>query len=143
MALPMLRTIDVQGDRVTFDFDWMGAARTVRLGVTEHRPAIEPSVQGESIGHFEGNTLVIDTIAFAPHPEGAGFGVPSGEGKRLTERLTLEASGTRLTYEFTVEDALSLTEPVTYSMAWLHRPDLEPSGQACDEQLATRFLSER
>lgn len=142
MALPMLRTIDVHADRVSFDFDWMGASRTVRLDATEHPRDLAPTLQGHSIGRWEGDTLVIETVGFVPHPEGAGFGVPASDGKRLIERLTLTADRSRLDYEFTVEDAFSLTEPVTYRMQWVHRPDLQPSGQECDEALATRFLRE-
>jgi len=51
-------------------------------------------------------------------------------------------SRTSLTYRFTVEDASALTEPVTRSIQWSYRPDLEPSGQACDPEVATRFLRE-
>jgi hypothetical protein len=142
MALPMLRTVDVRTDRISIAFDWMGASRIVRLDVAEHPRDLEPTLQGHSIGRWEGDTLVIDTTGFLPHDEGAGFGVPSGDGKRLVERLTLTADRSRLDYEFTVADAFSLTEPVTYRMQWVHRPDLQPTGQACDEEIATRFLRE-
>ncbi len=142
MALPMLRTIAVSGDRVSFAFDWMGASRTVRLDLAQHPGDLEPTLQGHSIGRWESDALVIDTVGFLPHEEGAGFGVPSGNGKRLVERLTLTADRARLDYEFTVEDPFSLTEPVTYRMQWVHRPDLQPSGEACDETIATRFMRE-
>jgi hypothetical protein len=141
MGLPMLRTIEVGADRVSFTFDWMGASRIVLLGA-EHPRDLQPTLQGHSIGRWDGDTLVIDSIGFTPHEEGAGFGVPSGEGKHLVERLTLLPDRSRLVYEFTVEDSLSLKEPVTYSMQWVHRPDLQPTGQECDRELATRFLRE-
>jgi hypothetical protein len=142
MALPMLRTIEVLPDRVSFAFDWMGATRTVALDAAEHPAGIAPTLQGHSIGRWEGDALVIDTVAFLPHEEGAGFGVPSAGGKRLVERLSLTDDRTRLDYEFTVHDSFSLTEPVTYRMQWVHRPDLQPSGDDCDEALAERFLRE-
>jgi hypothetical protein len=143
MALPMVRTIDASDDRVQIDFDWMNAKRVIRLDRAEHPSELEPTLQGHSIGRWEGDTLVIDTIAFAPHEEGAGFGVPAGPEKRLIERLTLTDDRTRLSYEFTVTDPLSLREPVTYAMEWIHRPDLTPTGEACDRQLAERALHER
>jgi hypothetical protein len=143
MGLPMLRTIDVDVDRVTIDFDWMGGARVVHLDMAEHPAELKPTLQGHSIGRWEGDTLVIDTVGFTPHEEGAGFGVPGGPDKRLIERLALAADPSRLSYEFTVEDPLSLTEPVTYRMEWVHRPDLQSTGQDCDRELAERFLSER
>jgi hypothetical protein len=142
MALPMLRTIDVSDDRVGIDFDWMNAKRLVRLDLTEHPSGLQPTLQGHSIGRWDGETLVIDTIAFAPHEEGAGYGIPSGAQKRLSERLTVSDDRSRLAYEFTVTDPLSLTEPVTYAMEWIHRPDLTSTGQACDRELAERALNE-
>lgn len=142
MALPMLRTLKVDDDAVTMRFDWMNAERTVYLNKDEHPDAPEPTLQGHSLGHWEGKTLVIDTVGFAPDREGAGFGVPSGTSKRLSERLSLSSDGQRLTYEFTVTDPLSLLQPVSHSMQWIHRPDLEPTGDQCDPDIATRFLRE-
>jgi hypothetical protein len=60
----------------------------------------------------------------------------------LVERLTLSADQTALIYEFTVEDPLSLTEPVSRSLQWAYRPDVQPTGQQCDTEIATRFLRE-
>jgi hypothetical protein len=88
-------------ERLTIAFDWMGASRTVLLVVAEH-PRVTPSLQGSSIGRWDGDTLVIDTIGFTPHDEGAGFGVPGGEAKHLVERLTLTSDRSRLAYAFTV-----------------------------------------
>ena len=59
----------------------------------------------------------------------------------MIERFTLDADRATLTYEFTVEDPLSLTEPVTRSFQWAYRPDLEPTGQQCDTGIATRFCA--
>jgi hypothetical protein len=140
MALPMMRTIEVSPDTVTLRFDWMNGLRIVHLNINEHPAGVVPSPQGHSIGQWVGKSLVIDTVAFTPHREGAGFGIPSGASKHLIERLTLDADGTTLTYEFTVEDPLSLTEPVTRSLRWAYRPDLEPTNQQCDAEIATRFL---
>jgi len=140
MGLPALRTIDVRPDAVTLRFDWMGAERTVHMNLAKHPANLAPTLQGHSIGHWEGATLVIDTVAFAAHREGAGFGVPSSEQKHLTERLTLRDDRTSVDYQFTVEDPASLTAPVTRTMQWVYRPDLETSGQQCDPEVAKRAL---
>ena len=140
MALPMLRTIEVGDAAVLFRFDWMSAARTVHLDEAKHPVDVAPSLQGHSIGWWEGKTLVVDTIGFAPHREGAGWSLPSGKSKHLVERFTLNEDRGSLTCEFTIEDSVSLTQPVTYSMRWAHRPDLKASGQECNAEIATRFL---
>jgi hypothetical protein len=140
MALPMMRTVEVGADTVTMRFDWMSAVRVVHMNLKEHPAGVAPSLQGHSIGRWDGATLVIDTVAFTPHREGTGFGIPADARKHLVERLTLDADRATLTYEFTVEDALSLTAPVTRTLQWAYRPDLEPTGQQCDTGIATRFL---
>jgi hypothetical protein len=142
MTFPVLLTIDEQRDALTMRFDWMNGERTIHLNLAEHPANLAPSLQGHSIGRWDGATLVIDTVGFLPNREGVGFGIPSGDSKHLTERITLNEDRTSVTYEFTVEDPLSLTEPVTRSVQWAYRPDLEPSGQSCDTEVATRFPRE-
>jgi Family of unknown function (DUF6152) len=142
MAFPALLSINVGPDVVRLRFDWMNGERTVHMNLTEHPTDLAPSLQGHSIGRWDGEALVIDTVGFTPHREGVGFGIPSGEGKHLTERITLDEDRTSITYEFTIEDRLSLTEAVTRSVQWSYRPDLQPSGQQCDPEIARRFLRE-
>jgi hypothetical protein len=141
--LAMLRTIDVRDDRVVMkiDSDGSDATRTIYLTLAEHPANVEPSLFGHSIGRWDGDTLMIDTVAFTPHRIGIGFGVPSGAGKHLIERLTLTADRLQLRYELTVEDPEYLTTPATYTAVWDHRPELTP-GSACDPENSERFREE-
>jgi hypothetical protein len=141
--LAMLRTIDVRADRVVMkiDSDGSDATRTIYLNLAEHPADVEPSLFGHSIGRWDGDTLVIDTVAFTPHAIGIGFGIPSGSGKHLIERLTLTDDRLQLRYELTVEDPEYLTTPATYAAMWDHRPDLTP-GSACDPENSERFREE-
>jgi hypothetical protein len=138
---PDLRTIEVDDATVTMRFE--GAVgvdmhRIVHLN-QPHPAGVAPSLMGHSIGHFEGDTLVIDTIAFTPHHVGVLF-MPSGPSKRLAERLTLKPDRLQLEYSFTVEDPDILTAPLSYTALWDHRPDLHPSGAPCDPDIARRPL---
>jgi hypothetical protein len=141
-TLPELRTITL-GDAVVVRFDAEGVdvVRTIRLDQTSRPVDAEPTVQGHSIGRWDGATLVVDTMGFAVHPAGLGMGLPSGPRKHLVERFTLTQDGLHLEYVFTVEDPDYLAEPISYAMTWDHRPDLEHSGVACDPQIARRFLA--
>jgi hypothetical protein len=141
--LAMLRTIDVRDDRVvmTIDSDGSDATRTIYLDLAEHPANVEPSLFGHSIGRWDGDTLMIDTVGFTPHHIGIGFGIPSGAGKHLIERLTLTADRLQLRYELTVEDPEYLTTPATYTAMWDHRPDLT-QGSACDPKNSERFREE-
>ena len=141
--LAMLRTIDVSDDRVVMkiDSDGTDATRTIHLDLVEHPANVEPSLFGHSIGRWDGDTLVIDTVAFTPHHIGIGFGIPSGAGKHLIERLTLTADQLQLRYDLTVEDPEYLSSPATYTALWDHRPDLVP-GAPCDPRNSERFREE-
>lgn len=77
-------------------------------------------------------------------PSGIGFGVPSGAGKHLVERLALAADRRHIDYSFTLEDPEYLAEPVSFSSVWEHHPELSISSDAepCDPEIAARFLEE-
>ena len=141
-VLDELRTIEIAKDEVVMRFDNTGdhVDRIIHMDA-KHPADVQPSLQGHSIGRWEGDTLVIDTIAFEPNPSGLGINVPSSAGKHLVERLTLTADRTRLRYETTVEDPVYLTGPATLAQQWDHRPDLEFSQDvgACDPEVARRY----
>jgi hypothetical protein len=93
-----------------------------------HVPAQVTKWLGDSVGHWEGNTLVIDTTNFDPGREWRG----STSGMHLIERLTITDPHT-LKYEFTVEDPTTWTRPWTAENVW---PRIEPGIYefACHEQ---------
>jgi hypothetical protein len=141
-VLDELRTIEIGADEVVLRFDNTGdhVVRTVHMGA-QHPADVQPSLQGHSVGRWDGDTLVIDTIAFEPNPSGNGANVPSSPGKHTVERLTLTAERTRLRYEVTVEDPVYLSAPATLTQQWDHRPDLEFSqnSEPCDKDVAARY----
>ncbi len=141
-VLDELRTIELGDNEVLMHFENSGdpVLRTIHMN-TEHPAGVQPSLHGHSVGRWEGDTLVIDTIAFEPNSSGLGGSVPSSAGKHAVERLTLADDSTRLRYEVTVEDPMYLTEPATLAMQWDHRPDLDfsPAEEACDPNVAARY----
>jgi hypothetical protein len=141
---PQLRTIEIGAATVVFRFDADGLAveRTVHLDRRDHPNDLEPSLQGHSIGWWDGPTLVVDTVGFAPHSSGTVLGIPSGPMKHLIERFSLTEERLQIRYEFTLEDPQFVAQPVTYAALWNHRPDLELSNVACDVETARRFLQE-
>jgi hypothetical protein len=143
MLLPELRTIEVSATTVVMSFEAEGLhqRRIIQLNV-EHPERLEPSLLGHSIGRWEGDALVIDTVGITPQRRG-GFWVPSTASTHLVERLILTADKRRLEYTFTVEDPAYLTDPISYTAMWDHRPDLQPSTAApCDPGNARRTLVE-
>lgn len=142
-VLDEMREIQIGEDEVVLHFDNTGdhVRRIVHMNA-EHPADVEPTRQGHSIGWWEGDTLVIDTVAFKPDPSGLGGNVPSSAQKHTVERLTLTEERTRLRYEITVEDPVYLTKPASLAQQWDHRPDLpfSPASEACDPEVAERYI---
>jgi hypothetical protein len=70
---------------------------------------------GDSRGHWEGNTLVVDTINFTDAGTGFAIGASTDESFHLVERFTRRDAKT-LIYEFTVNDPTLWTRPWTASV---------------------------
>jgi hypothetical protein len=141
MIDPDIKQISTRDGAITIAGGY-AAERTIHMNVTTHAGA-SPSVQGHSIGRWEGSTLVIDTTHFASHKTGNGYtGVPSGAMKHLVERLTLDEGGTTLTYDFELRDPEFLAAAVSGQVRWAHRPDLEFVPEECDLETARRFIKE-
>ena len=140
MILPGFRSIEVRDDTVTIRGEDAAVDRVVHLDVATH-DGVAPSVQGHSIGRWDGGTLVVDTALFAPHRLGNGGGLPSGARKHLAERFAVNAQG-GLTYSFELEDPEFLKQPVTGTTEWLYRPDVDYVPTPCNPDNARRFLAE-
>ncbi|HET8698747.1 MAG TPA: hypothetical protein VFO94_14760, partial [Gammaproteobacteria bacterium] len=145
--LPSVREITLGDNEVRIRYDTGGveAVRTIHLDRNDHPADVEPSLLGHSIGRWDGKALLVDTVAFTPDARGiAAIGIPSGPGKRMTERFTLAADGRSIRREVTLEDPQFLTAQVSYLMVWDYRPDLEFSSAAerCDSEIADRFLED-
>jgi hypothetical protein len=92
--------------------------RVIPLDAQPHLPASIRQWRGDSRGHWEGNTLVVNTINF--DSRGAFFG--STESLRVIERFTRTAEDTLL-YEFTVEDPATWIKPWTAQLPMMKDPN--------------------
>jgi hypothetical protein len=141
-VLDEMRSIKIGKNEVVLHFDNSGdhVLRTVRMN-SKHPANVRASRHGDSIGRWEGDTLVIDTVGYEANPSGNGLNVPSSADKHTIERLTLTKERTRLLYEITIEDPAYLTQPATLTQQWDYRPDLKfsPPSEACDEAIAKRY----
>jgi hypothetical protein len=140
-----MRQIVVNDDSVVFRFDNSGdaAQRLVRLDLEQHPTDLAPSLFGHAIGRWEGETLVIDSVGYAPHASGLFSGFPAGAGKHMVERLTLTADRTQLRYDISITDPEYLAEPATHSMLWDHRPDLDFASEPCDPEVSARYREDQ
>ena len=80
-----------------------------------HSPDPDPSFHGESIGHWEGDTLVVDTVGFLPQvflPVSESVGIPNDGDMHIGERIHLIAPDT-LAFDLTIDAPHILTRPWT------------------------------
>jgi hypothetical protein len=92
------------------------ASRTVRLiYLDETHPAnLEPTFMGHSVGRWEGDTLVVDTIGLRPNWLDI-TGAPASERMRVVERIRKIDGGQRL------ENLLTISDPKMYTRDWTAR----------------------
>src|SRR5262249_23648880 len=139
MMLPGFKSIEIRDATVLVRGELDRVERVIHLDLHSHDGAAA-TVQGHSIGAWEGNTLVVDTARFAEHRLGLAAGLPSSSAKHLIERFEPGPGGRTLTYRFKVEDPEYLTGAVEGTMHWLARPDAEFMPLECDLATARRFL---
>ncbi len=95
-------------DYVAIEIEMDHDTRIIPIDSNAH---VSPSVQqwlGDSHGHWEGDTLVVETTNFTDKTRFRG----SDENLRLTERFTRTAADT-LMYRFTLDDPTAFTKPWT------------------------------
>jgi hypothetical protein len=83
-----------------------------------HSKTPKPSWYGESVGHYEGEWLVVDTIAQDTRTFIDNFRTPHSEKLHVVERYHLIDGGKTLEAEVTVEDPASFIQPVHIQMHW-------------------------
>ena len=148
-----------QRDKVTFLYDYDHQVRHVRMN-QPHPAQVTPSWYGDSVGHYEGDMLVIDTVGFKVGPFAMvdRFGTPHTSALHVVERYRLLdydaakegmerdahenqiAMGTRdetvrgkyLQLQFTVEDEGVFTMPWSATITY-GRPLIEWPEFVCAE----------
>jgi hypothetical protein len=98
-------------DTVTILVEMVHDARVVRIG-GEHLPNNIRKWMGDSIGHYEGDTLVVETTNFNEQQNFRG----ASENLKVVERFTRIGPG-QILYRFTVEDPTTFEKPFTGEIA--------------------------
>src|SRR5215467_10254905 len=96
---------------IVFAWDTAGATRIIHLDDRKHVPANIRLYQGDSIGHWEGEVLVVDTTSQAGGWWDASGAVHS-DASHVVEKFTFKDAN-NIGYEAVVEDPIALTRPMT------------------------------
>jgi hypothetical protein len=114
--------------------------RTIYMDVQTHPKDLAPTYYGHSIGHWEGDTLVVDTRGFNESFWFDRSGLPHTEQLHTVERFTRSDSKT-MKYEITIDDtgAYTTTWSSSFLLGW--DPEQELFEYICqDNNLATDLL---
>ena len=90
-------------------YEYMSTFRVIPLNA-EHPDDMLPSYTGNSVAHWEGDTLVVDVVGFNDKTWLAGTGTFHSDALHITERYT-RVDSDRIDYEVTMEDPNVLTKP--------------------------------
>ncbi len=104
-------------DEITILYTDDQAVRHVYMNEAHLNP-LARSWYGHSVGHFEGNTLVVDTFGFHNRPEAMidHYGTPVSDGLHIVERFYMLDDGNRLHVDFTVDDPNVFKKPWSMTM---------------------------
>jgi hypothetical protein len=92
----------------------------------------QPTWQGYSIGRWDGDTLVVDTIGQNGKTWLDMRGLPGTEELHVVERLTRPTIG-RMEIKVTIDDRKAYTRPWDVNMAWTLVPDTDVIESICEE----------
>jgi hypothetical protein len=108
-----LEIIQLPG-RILMIFEYDHIVRQIYTDGREHRTDLAPSWMGDSVGHWEGKTLVVETNQFNDKTWIDRIAVPHSEEMTLTERIYLNDQG-QLQVDMRVVDPVALAKPWEFS----------------------------
>jgi hypothetical protein len=96
-----------------------------------HPDELEPTYNGDSIGRWDGGTLVIDTAGFNDVTFIDATGIPHSDALHVTERLSLRDRGNTLRDVITIEDPKSYQKPWSFTVDFARREDVRLMEDVC------------
>jgi len=100
--------------RVIILYEAHHAFRIIPADGRQHPDDLEPSYLGDSVGRWDGDTLVVDVTGFNTNTWLAGVGTIHSDQLHVTERYTRDTPDT-IVYDVTIED------PVVFTKPWLQQ----------------------
>jgi hypothetical protein len=133
MTMPREKILVLQSeDEITILYEMPRMTRRVRMNVG-HPEELPPSYVGDSVGHWEGNTLVIDSRGFNGYAELDARGQPTSAALHTVERLTLSEDGSGISIEVTITDPEYYEKPFTIKRSWKRSSARHPFEYDCME----------
>jgi hypothetical protein len=102
----MVNRVDQTPKAITLKYGFMNLSRTIHLDQREHPKSLKPSLAGHSIGRWEKDVLIVDTVGFAPGVLSADARTMHSAQMRVVERFTFDAEKRALTRSYVATDPL-------------------------------------
>ncbi|HUN25166.1 MAG TPA: hypothetical protein VMU67_02580 [Steroidobacteraceae bacterium] len=118
--------------RITFLHEVAHEVRRIYLN-RAHPKHLRLTWLGDSVGHWDGDTLVVDTIGIDARSFIDDEGSSHSSKEHLIERYRKIDGGTNLELIMTVEDPVTLEHPYSYRRIYHWRPDVRPEEYICEE----------
>jgi hypothetical protein len=132
MTMPRERILVLESqEEITLLYEMPRMVRRIRMG-GEHPQALQPDIVGDSIGRWEGDTLVVDSVGFNGYAELDARGQPTSPQLHTVERFTPSADG-GIDIEVTITDPEYYAEPVRIKRSWKKSASRHPLEYDCME----------
>ena len=118
--------------RLTFLHEVAHNVRRIWLN-RPHPKSLTPTFLGDSVGHWEGDTLVVDTVGLNDRTFIDDEGSSHSTQLHVVERYRKIDGGAKLELLMTVEDPVTLEHPYSYRRIYHWRPDVRPQEYICEE----------
>jgi hypothetical protein len=118
-------------EEVTILFEMPRMVRRIRLNA-EHPADLDPSYVGDSVGRWDGGTLVVDTIGYNGYAELDARGQPTSPRLHTVERFTPTADG-KIDIVTTVTDPEYYDKPFDIPRTWMKSEARHPLEYDCAE----------
>lgn len=149
MAAPFAIELLQTKGRITLLAEVSNLPRTIYLNEASHPADLDPSWNGHSIGHWEGERLMVDTIGFNDRFANlfnAAAQVPRSKDLHIREVIYTTQNGGFLVDEMTLDDPTVFTRPFTLTYRYRKLPaDSEVMESVCevDPQLLAQFEADQ
>lgn len=130
MNMPYPMEILQTPGQITIIAEWMSQVRRIYLGA-KHPADPDPTYSGHSVGHWEGKTLITDTIGLRKDTNLNDSGLMHGEHTRVVEHWSQTKAGV-LEDQITVLDPDMLTRPWVRTIEYKKEPKFHIAEYVCE-----------
>ncbi len=124
-------------DKIVMVFTEINTAGIRRIYLNRKHPRnLPPTWNGDSIGHWEGDTLAVDTIGFNDKSWLMSAMEPHTEETHLIERMRLVDNERMIEIKSVVEDRKALTSAYTYTRYYKRNDAAMPAENVCNDEIA-------